>query len=145
MITPEIGISWLSHGWNVSAEFGYTFYTKDTDTNYQNGDEFWTDLTLTYTCGKWTFGVGAAYEQQIQDDKYNSGNTNPVVGPVGYASQPNSKYQVLSAGPIVGYNFGPCSLMFTYNWQIHTDTELGGDWFNVRLVVPLGNPYPMGK
>jgi hypothetical protein len=44
-------------------------------------------------------------------------------------------------GPIVGYNFGPCSLMFTYNFALYSQDQFGGDWCMLRLVVPLGNPF----
>lgn len=70
--TPTLGISWLYRGWNLSAEFAYTFYTKDTDTEYQTGDQLWADYTLTYTRGRWTFGVGAEQQNQVFNDKFNS-------------------------------------------------------------------------
>jgi len=144
--TPNVGISWLHAGWNVSADFFYTWYTKDTDTNYQNGDEFAADYTITYTCGKWTFGLGAAQENQISNDKFAALliNSNGLKA-IPYGSIPNTKNENYSMGPIVGYNFGPCSLMFTYNFALETKNDVGGDWFNLRLVVPLGNPCPMGK
>jgi hypothetical protein len=137
--TPNLGISWLHAGWNLSADFFYTWYTKDTDTQYQNGPEFAADYTISYTCGKWTFGLGAAQENQTSNDKFDAGDGT------GYHSQPNSKYTNYSMGPLVGYNFGPCSLMFMYNFPLSTSNDVGGEWFNVRLVVPLGNPYPIGK
>jgi len=136
-ITPNVGISWLHAGWNISADLYYTWYTKDTDTNYQNGDEFSADYTITYTCGKWTFGLGSAQQNQIQNDKFNAGDG------FGYISQPNTKAANYEMGPIIGYNFGPCSLMFTYNFALETQNEVGGDWCNLRLVVPLGNPCPI--
>ena len=42
-----------------------------------------------------------------------------------------------TAGPIVGYNFGPCSLMFIYNFQIYGTNDPVGSFCNVRLVIPL--------
>jgi len=135
--TPNLGISWLHAGWNVSADFFYTWYTKDSDTEYQNGDQFSADYTISYTCGKWTFGLGAEQQNQVQNDQFDAGDG------FGYRSQPNTKASNYTMGPLVGYNFGPCSLMFMYNFALETNNELGGDWFNLRLVVPLGNPYPI--
>lgn len=132
--TPNLGISWLHAGWNFSADFFYTWYTKDTDTNYQNGDEFAADYTITYTCGKWTFGLGAEQQNQVQKDKFDDGSR------AGYRSINGTQAQNYTMGPIVGYNFGPCSLMFTYNFALSTTDDVGGDWWNLRLVVPLGNP-----
>jgi hypothetical protein len=131
--TPTLGISWLYAGWNVSVEAQYTFWTKDTDINYQNGDQLAIDYTATYTCGKWTFGLGAEMENQVYNDK--GYNENGV-----YAKLQGSEQRNITAGPIVGYNFGPCSLLFTYNFAISTTSDVGGDWAMLRLVVPLGNP-----
>jgi hypothetical protein len=137
--TPNIGISWLHAGWNVSADLFYTWYTKDSDTDYQNGDEFSGDYTITYTCGKWTFGLGAETQVQVNSDKFDAGDGT------GYHSQPNTKNANYTMGPIIGYNFGPCSLMGTYNFPLATENDFGGPWWNIRLVVPLGNPCPIGR
>lgn len=132
IFTPVLGISWLHAGWNISAQFRYSWFTKNNDTDYQSGDEFGADYTVTYTCGRWTLGVGAEQENQLFNDKFNAGH--------GYRSQPNTMHVNYAMGPIIGYNFGPCSLMFYYNFAIKTKNEVGGDFFNLRLVVPLGNP-----
>ena len=131
MFTPQVGISWLHAGWNVSAEFFYSFQTENNTTHYQSGDQFAADYTVAYTCGKWTFGVGAAEENQLFNDQWT-----PVVGgPM--VTRGNSIAWAWSAGPLVGYNFGPCSLMFTYNFPVGANNEVGGSWFNLCLVVPL--------
>jgi hypothetical protein len=131
--TPEIGISWLHAGWNISADFMYTIATKDNTTDYQSADEFAADYTLTYTWKKWTFGLGACQENQVGSDK-SSGV--PVS---------SSKVTNYTMGPILGYNFGPCSLQLMYNWDLMTKNDVGGEWFNARLVIPLGNLCPLGK
>ncbi len=137
--TPTLGISWLYAGWNISAEFQYTFWTKDNDCEIQNGDELAMDYTATYTCGKWTFGLGAEGEKQLYNDKGfyfpTAASLTPVYGKINNTCAVN-----WTAGPIIGYNFGPCSLLFTYNFAIETKNDVGGDWAMLRLVVPLGNP-----
>ena len=130
--SPVVGISWLYAGWNLSAEYMYTFWTKDDDCQIQNGDQFYEEYTATYTCGKWTFGLGAEGTNQIYNDK---GYVGKVYGKILDSCAIN-----WTAGPILGYNFGPCSLLFTYNFQITTKNDVGGDWAMLRLVVPLGNP-----
>ncbi len=125
MFTPEVGISWLHAGWNLSAEFFYTFQTKNSDTQYASGDQIAVDYTVTYTCGKWTFGAGVSEENQLYNDQ--------LFG----VTLPDSKALAWTAGPIIGYNFGPCSLQFQYNFPIYTNNDVGGEWFNLRLVVPL--------
>jgi hypothetical protein len=131
--TPELGISWLSHGWNISADIMYTIATKDTWTDYQSADEIAIDYTITYTWKKWTFGLGAAQENQIAADKQYG------------LAVPGSRVTNYTMGPILGYNFGPCSLMMMYNWDLMTKNDVGGNWFNARLVIPLGNLCPLGK
>ncbi len=136
--SPSVGISWLYEGWNLSAEFMYTFWTKDSDCDIQNGDEAYQEYTVTYTCGKWTFGLGAEGTNQTYSDKGNL-PTGPG-GALVYQKIPGSMSCNWTAGPILGYNFGPCSLLFTYNFALTTGNDVGGDWAMMRLVVPLGNP-----
>lgn len=133
---PAIGISWLHNGWNLSAEYIYTFWTKDTDCDIQNGDQFYQEYTATYTCGKWTLGLGAEGTNQVFNDK---GNTL-VNGNLIYGKIPDSCAINYTAGPIVGYNFGPCSLMLVYNFAIMARNDVGSDFAMLRLVVPLGDP-----
>jgi hypothetical protein len=141
---PHFGITFLyPPGWHVSADFIYAWYTKDTDTNYQSGDQFFGDYTVSYTCGKWTFGIGAESTTQIQNDKFAL--VNPLTGKSsGFKSQPNSQSDNYALGPLIGYDFGPCSLMFVYNFALETKNDLGGDFAYLRLVIPLGNPFPFG-
>jgi hypothetical protein len=125
MFTPSIGISWLHAGWNVSAEFLYTMNTKNNATDYQSGDQFAADYTVTYTWGKWTFGLGASQETQVYHDSLHG------------VTLTDSMAGAWTFGPIVGYNFGPCSLQFVYNFPMYTQNDVGGEWCNLRLVVPL--------
>ena len=140
--TPEIGISYLHAGWNFSADFFLSFSTKNNDTNYQSGDIFAADYTITYTCGKWTFGLGAYEQNQLNSDSFvqPSGQVggDGIVGNGLYQSQPGTKLTAYGIGPIVGYNFGPCSLMFVYNVPLESDNLANGESILVRLVVPLG-------
>ena len=137
MFTPNIGISWLHAGWNISADLFYTFQTKNDATDYHSGQQFAADYTISYTCGKWTVGLGMSQEWQTTSDSF-------VVDGV-YGPQPNTKASFFNMGPLLGYNFGPCSLMGV--WQIPvsaTENDVNCQRFFVRLVVPLGNPCPLG-
>jgi len=140
--TPNVGISWLHAGWNLSADFWYTWSMKATDADIQSGGMFQADYTATYTCGKWTFGVGATQNLQVDQDKgvFLNGAGVPVYGSIAHSIE--TKYAV---GPILGYNFGPCSLMLVYNWGVDQQNCVAGNFLNARLVIPLGNPYPLGK
>jgi len=122
---PTVGLSWLHQGWNVSVDFHYAFNLKDSGTDYTSGQQLAVDYTVTKTCGKWTFGVGMAEETQTTSDSF-AGN-----------SLPDSKANAWTIGPIVGYNFGPCSVQFIYNFPLYVNNDVGGEWFDVRFVVPL--------
>jgi hypothetical protein len=122
---PTLGVSWLHKGWNLSAEFHYAFNTINSATDYLSGQQIAVDYTATYTCGKWTFGVGAGEETQTTADRQYG------------QSIPDSKANAWTAGPIIGYNFGPCSVEFIYNFPIYVNNDVGGQWGVLRLVVPL--------
>lgn len=124
-IEPTVGLSWLHDGWNLSAELHYDYNGKDDKTHYQSGDQIAIDYTATKTFGKWTAGLGAYQENQLQKDERNN------------AKVAGSMVQNLGAGPIVGYAFEGISLTATYNHEILTHNDVGGDFFNVRAVVPF--------
>jgi hypothetical protein len=122
---PTLGLSWLHAGWNVSADFHYAFQTKDTGTDYQSGQQLAVDYTVAYTWGKWTIGVGAGQETQTTTDTWKGVNL------------PDSKANAWTVGPIVGYNFGPLSMEFIYNFGVYINNDVGGDWLVLRMVIPL--------
>ena len=66
---PEVILSYLKDGWNLTAAFYEEFNTANRVTNYTTGDIFHVDMTATKTIGKWTFGPVAYYVAQVTDDK----------------------------------------------------------------------------
>jgi len=122
---PNLGFSWLHNGWNASVEFHYFFNLKNHGTGYTSGEQLAVDYTLTKTIGKWTLGVGASEETQTTCDSKNGNDIS------------DSKANTWTVGPIVGYNFGPCSVQFVYNFPVYSNNDVGGEWFDVRIVIPL--------
>jgi hypothetical protein len=129
---PELGISWLHGGWNFSADFFFSFETKDQYTNYQSGNAFFADYTITKTCGKWSFGLGAAQYNQLNCDTVNGHNVS------------ESTTTMYTMGPIIAYNFGPCEMIFTYNFALYSQDQFGGDYAFLDIIIPLGNPCGWG-
>jgi len=133
-VEPGLGISWLHSGWNVSAQFMYDFNTEDSSITvarpykYDSGDQFAADYTVTKALGKWTVGAGAYQENQIEKDKKNGTS----IGCTTCGTR-----ETYGAGPIVGYDFGAINLQATYNFDIMTHNDFGGDFFNLRAIVPL--------
>ena len=66
---PELIISYLHDGWNLSAALYEEFNTENRDTHYTTGNIFHVDLTATKTWGKWTMGPVAYYVAQVTNDE----------------------------------------------------------------------------
>lgn len=124
-LEPGVALTYLKNGWNASADIKYDHNFKDTSTDYQSGDELSVDYTLDKSFGNWTAGVGAYQTNQLQDDKIDG------------VTKPDSIRMTYGAGPLVGYNFGPLNVMATFNWNIKTENDFGGDFTNIRFTLPL--------
>jgi hypothetical protein len=105
---PEVIISYLANGWNLSAAIYEEFNTANTVDNYTTGNIFHADFTATKTIGKWTFGPVAYYYAQVSDDKCPIGVCT-AINPLGTAANA-SRFHVFAVGGLVEYNFGPASL-----------------------------------
>ncbi len=133
---PGVSVSWLHDGWNITLETYYDASTQDGNSaktlgitglpgSYQSGDEFGTSFTIMKTIGKWSGGLGGYTLNQLQRDQINGVSAAGTVD------------QKIGLGPIVGYNFGPVELQAMYNHDVVDHYAPGGDFFNVRLIVPF--------
>lgn len=120
-----LGVSWLHDGWNASVQLYYETSTKNDRTDYQSGDQIAVDYTFTKTINKWTVGVGGYQINQIERDSVAG---QEKVGTVAFS---------YGLGPIVGYDFGGLNLQAHYTHALLVHNDVGGDFFNVRAVVPL--------
>jgi hypothetical protein len=104
---PELAISYLASGWNLTAFLYEEFNTANTRTNYTTGDIFHADFTATYTIGKWTLGPVGYYVAQVSDDKCPIGVCTAfnAAGILGHTQ----RYQLFAVGGLIEYNFGPAS------------------------------------
>jgi hypothetical protein len=122
---PGVGVSWLHDGWNLSADMQYDYNLIDSATHYLSGDQIAIDYTATKTFDKWTAGLGAYQENQLERDRLHG---------VGVA---DSSRQTYGIGPIAGYDFGPVNVQAIYNFNLLTQNDNGGNFFNLRFIVPL--------
>jgi hypothetical protein len=125
-LDPVLGVSWLNDGWNLSASAHLLLpLTSDTGTSYtyKSGNEVAIDYTATKQIDKWTVGLGAASQNQLNNDTKNG------------ASVANSKATNYSIGPIVGYQFGGISVTGIWSHAVYTENDPGGDMFNLRLTT----------
>jgi hypothetical protein len=112
---PELIVSYLKDGWNLSAALYGELNTANQIDHYTNGNIFHADFTATKTIGKWTFGPVGYYVAQVADDKCSDAtclSLHPGIGAPGTAGifGFTQRYQLLALGGLVEYNFGPASL-----------------------------------
>jgi hypothetical protein len=98
---PNLVVSYLNGGWNLTANMFEEINTRNTMTGYTSGDVLHAEFTAVKTIGKWTIGPVAYYVGQVTDDKSS--------GFYGGAINVN-RYNIWAAGGLVGYNFGPAQL-----------------------------------
>ncbi len=105
---PELIISYLGNGFNLTAALYEEFNTANTVDNYTTGNIFHADFTATKTFGKWTLGPVAYYQAQVSDDNCPIGLCTRI-NPLGTAANAQ-RFQQFAVGGLVEYNFGPASL-----------------------------------
>jgi hypothetical protein len=98
---PEVILSYLKDGWNLSAAIYEEFHTANTVDQYRTGDILHADFTATKAIGKWTVGPVASYVGQVTDD------SSPIAGATAGHAQ---RFSVWAAGALVGYDFGPVNV-----------------------------------
>jgi hypothetical protein len=96
---PELILSYLKDGWNISVFLYEEFMTRNFVDNYQNGDIFHVDFNVLKTIGKWTFGPVGYYVAQPNSDTPSA--QNPVNG---------GRQDRFAIGGLIGYDFGPASV-----------------------------------
>src|SRR5579872_2668570 len=69
---PELVISYLANGWNLTAFLFDEINTRNSRTDYLTGDIFHAEFTFTKTIGKWTVGPVAYYTGQVTNDNCSS-------------------------------------------------------------------------
>jgi hypothetical protein len=105
---PELIVSYLGGGYNLSAALYWEINTANSQDNYTQGSLFHADFTATKTFGKWTLGPVAYYVTQFSDDKCPVGVCT-ALHPFGIVGN-TQRYQLFGLGGLVEYNFGPASL-----------------------------------
>ena len=113
---PNLVVSYLKDGWNLTANIFDEINTANTVTNYRSGDIFHAEFTATKTIGQWTIGPVAYYAGQITSDRSSAF----------YGGAINvNRYDIWAAGGMVGYNFGPVSVS-VWGTQELSSTASGG-------------------
>jgi len=95
---PDVAVSYLGGGWNITGKITFDINTENDSTHYQSGDAFFFDWTIAHKFGKWEAGIGGLVVQQLNND-------------TGFGAPSNGhQYSLIALGPIVSYDFGPVTL-----------------------------------
>lgn len=126
-VSPDVAVSYLKGDWNLSfkSTLDINSLSKDGDFGVTSGNVLVNDFTAARTFGKWKFGVGGFYVQQLNND------SGPPGSPVG------KNIQRVGLGPDIGYTIGPVGFDFYYTRDILTKNTGGGDAFWVAFSFPL--------
>jgi len=148
---PELILSYLKDGWNISAFLYAEYMTENFKDHYQNGDIYHVDFNVLKTIGKWTFGPVGYYVTQINSDSPSA--ITPVNG---------GRQDRFAIGGLIGYDFGAASVSVWGTQEVWehtrggtptifgTDTAHGTEGFTIfgtlsyRLWAPE-EPAPMPK
>jgi hypothetical protein len=129
---PEVIVSYLKDGWNLSAAIYEEFNTRSTVSQYRSGNILHADFTATKTIGKWTFGPVAYYEGQVSDDSCSVTCAYPT-GTLLNAQ----RYNVWAVGALVGYNFGPAAL------SVWATQEVSAKASNAAAAAATGDDFSL--
>jgi hypothetical protein len=108
---PEVILSYLKDGWNLSSAIYEEFHTTNTVDQYRTGDILHADFTATKRIGKWTVGPVASYAGQVSND------SSPIVGATAAKAQ---RWSAWAVGALVGYDFGHVNLTVWATQDIST-------------------------
>ncbi|MDR3561740.1 MAG: transporter [Negativicutes bacterium] len=130
-VQPELGVSWLHDGWNLSMDAFYSYNFKNTTTQYKSGQQLDVDYTVTKTIGKWTVGMGA---NQVTQTTSDSG-----AGAIAAGCPANGGCKAVNfgLGPLLGYQFVGIHVMAEFNRDVYTRNDVGGDRLNIRFSIPI--------
>jgi hypothetical protein len=140
--SPDVAVSWLSNGWDITGHLVADYQTEDTHAHYQSGDNYYLDLTVGKSFGKLTVGGGANWTQQFNNDKLTSAalcggpSSCDTPGVPGGQGKGNRQYRVL-AGPFMGYNFGPVELNAKALWGVDAVNTFNVSFYHVGFSFPF--------
>jgi hypothetical protein len=121
---PIFAFTFLSDsGFEVSSKFMYDFNTKNSDTEYESGQEFHFDYLIGYQFKPWSIGLNGYFYKQITDDKVD-GNT----------VADGFKGQVFAFGPAIKYDYKNMMFDLKYQHEMSVENKPEGEKFWFKFV-----------
>ena len=130
---PEVIVSYLKDGWNLSAAIYEEINTRSTVSNYRSGNILHADFTATKTIGKWTLGPVAYYYGQVSDDSCSAISCGYATGTL---LNPQ-RYDIWAVGGLLGYNFGAAAV------SVWATQEVSAKASNVGAIAATGNDFSL--
>jgi hypothetical protein len=113
-VQPDLVLSYVKDGWNLTAYTYYEHNTKNERSGYISGDIFHADLTATKQFGKWTVGPVAYYAAQVTSDKssatFDTYLDASIPVPGGIHGFNAGRFEQFAVGGLLGYDFGLANL-----------------------------------
>lgn len=126
-LEPNLAVSYLADGWDVTVNNVFDFNTTNPRTHYRSGDGYYADFTAAKSVGLWTFGVVGNYSRQLTDDTRNGAE----VGDSGH------RFEHLLAGPLVAYQAGPYQLMLRALLNLRTENDVNFNMYYLSVSFKL--------
>jgi hypothetical protein len=128
---PNVGISYLRGGLDLSVHLVYDIETENTSSNapgnvhgkYQSGDVFVADYTASYAIRKWRFGVTGWGVQQTTNDS------------AGGRTLRGTELSKVGLGPLIEYNASWIGVNLYYVHDVVWRGGFGGDKFFLRATI----------
>jgi hypothetical protein len=128
---PNVGISYLKGGLDLSVRLLYDIVTENTDSNargsagghYQSGNVFTGEFSATQSFGSWRFGLTGYGVAQTNDDSAR-----------GHLLKETEASRV-GLGPIVEYNNKWVGINLYYIRDVQWNRAFGGDNFFFKVTV----------
>jgi hypothetical protein len=128
---PNVGISYLKGGLDLSVHLVYDIVTENTDTNakgsvdgrYQSGNVFIAEYSASQAFGKWRFGVTGFGVQQTNSDS------------AGGRTLRQTALSKVGIGPLIEYNAKWIGVNLYYIRDIVWNRAFGGDNFYFKVTV----------
>jgi hypothetical protein len=124
---PDLALSYLDNGWDLTLHAVFDFNTKNTTTNYQSGDVFYLDFTAGKSFGKWTVGAGGNISQQFNNDV----SRGVVVNGNGH------RFEQILLGPYVNYDFGRASVNAKILQSVHAENSFNSSQYHIGISFPF--------
>jgi hypothetical protein len=130
---PNLALTYLSDGWNVTFNNVLDINTKNKTTDYRSGMTYYLDMTVAKRVDDFTVGLLSNYTKQISNDKVK-GET--VLTTPGFYGEGNRMEHLLT-GPMLAYDFGSFSTNSRILLSLRAKNDADVSFFHIGFSMPI--------